>query len=101
MEKFETLELAIDFAKLVRKQRGLDLYSRDQLTRAAMSVALNLSEGAGRFTKNEKRRFYRISYGSLRECQTLLKILDKENTNVYQLSNKVGGSLWNLLKSLN
>ena len=32
------------------------------------SVSANIDEGFGRYGKKDKIRFYRISYGSLKEC---------------------------------
>ena len=42
-------------------------YMRDQLRRAANSVALNIPEGAGEFSPADKARFYRIAKRSATE----------------------------------
>ncbi len=46
----------------------------DQLNRAAASIAANLAEGNGRFTVADRRNFFGISRGSVRECVPLLEI---------------------------
>lgn len=51
---------------------------RDQLLRASLSIALNITEGSGRQTPKDKRRFYTIALGSLRETQTLVKIINNQ-----------------------
>jgi four helix bundle protein len=48
--------------------------SRAQFERACLSIALNLSEGSARPTERDRRRFYFIALGSLREVQTLLDL---------------------------
>ncbi len=50
---------------------------KDQIRRAAVSIAANIAEGFGRDTVKEKLRFYSISRGSLEECK-YLSILSKD-----------------------
>lgn len=46
----------------------------DQLRRAAVSIPVNISEGAARKLPGEFYQFLRISFGSLAEVETLLLI---------------------------
>ena len=46
----------------------------DQLRRAAISVPLNIAEGAGEFSKREKSRMYRIALRSATECAAILDV---------------------------
>jgi four helix bundle protein len=43
-----------------------------QLNRASVSVSTNFAEGFGRTSKNDKKHFYVIAYGSLLEVKSLL-----------------------------
>jgi four helix bundle protein len=49
-------------------------YLSDQLRRAAISVPLNIAEGAGEFSKREKSRMYRIALRSATECAAILDV---------------------------
>jgi four helix bundle protein len=72
---FENLlvyQKAVDFADRIASHtksfpRGY-YFLVDQLNRAALSVATNLAEGNGRFTKPDRRNFFIIARGSVQEC---------------------------------
>ena len=49
-------------------------YLSDQLGRASLSIATNLAEGNGRFTKPDRRHFFTIARGSVHECVPLLDL---------------------------
>ncbi|MCL4817817.1 MAG: four helix bundle protein [Vicinamibacteria bacterium] len=75
-EKLDCYRLAVAFqplaAELVAKA-GYNL--RDQFERAALSIALNVAEGAARRSGRERRRFYEIARGSAAECGALISVL--------------------------
>jgi len=78
---FESLQVyrkAIDLADEVASltegfPRGY-YFLVDQLNRAALSIATNLAEGNGRFTKADRKHFFTIARGSAQECVPLLEI---------------------------
>ena len=77
-ERLEVYQRALDFvtaaqtirAHLPAGNQGLS----DQLHRAAMSIVLNIAEGAGEFARKEKVRFYRIARRSATECAAILDL---------------------------
>ena len=85
---FEDLEIwkkAVDFAKTViditEKINTHRAHYRlvEQLEAASASVALNIAEGKGRYSKKEFMQFLYIARGSLYETITLLKIFYKKS----------------------
>jgi four helix bundle protein len=61
---------------IIRNNGGkLPLYFKDQLGRAALSVALNIAEGSGRSTAKDQKHFFIMANGSLREVEALLDML--------------------------
>ena len=74
---FRTYQLAKD---LYQACQGLKVphYVHDQFMRAALSVCLNLSEGSAKPSIKDRRRFYFIALGSLREVQACLDLHGSE-----------------------
>ena len=77
-ERLDVYQVSIKFltnaeeiAKNLPKGRS---YIADQLRRASLSVVLNIAEGAGEYSKNEKIRFYRMALRSATECVAILDV---------------------------
>ena len=49
--------------------------TRDQLARAGDSIALNIAEGNGKFSRKDRARFFQIAHGSALECAACLDLL--------------------------
>lgn len=77
-EKLDVYIATMDFVSLAHRiiaafpvgHAGL----ADQLRRAATSIALNIAEGAGEFSKPDKARFYRFARRSATECAAALDV---------------------------
>ena len=87
----EATELYLECEKLKLKNPV-----RDQLLRASLSIALNITEGSGRSTLKDKKRFYSIALGSLRETQTLIRII--QNQDLAERYYKLGALVYGLAR---
>lgn len=82
-EKLEVYQKAIDLAEQITDlteqfPRGY-YFLIDQLNRAALSIAANIAEGNGRFTKPDRKHFFVIARGSAQECVPLLELARRKN----------------------
>jgi four helix bundle protein len=80
-EKLTVYQVAIEFVILAdevieRLPRGR-AYLSDQLQRAALSISLNIAEGAGEYSADEKARFYRMAKRSATECAGVLDVCQR------------------------
>jgi four helix bundle protein len=82
-EKLLVYQKAVDFADQVCGKsedfaRGYGFLA-DQLNRASLSIAANIAEGNGRFTKPDRKNFFGIARGSVQECVPLLELALRRN----------------------
>lgn len=77
-EKLVVYQKSVDFADAICA--GTETFPRgygflvDQLNRAPLSIAANIAEGNGRFTKPDRKNFFGIARGSVQECVPLLEL---------------------------
>ncbi|MCR9204010.1 MAG: four helix bundle protein [Halobacteriovoraceae bacterium] len=77
MKNFKTYQLALEFYNECRKLKISNRVVKDQFERASLSIVLNLAEGSGRATEKDRRKFFVIAFGSLRETQCLIEMMDQ------------------------
>ena len=96
MEKFKIYQLAKQF---YHKSNNLKLREpmRNQFQRAILSIVLNLAEGSAKPTPKDRRKFYRIAFGSLREVQTILDIIN--HVELIKEADKLGAYLYKLCQN--
>ncbi len=77
-EKLDVYGLAVDFVartnelvEALPRGRG---YLADQLQRAALSIVLNIAEGAGKYSGDDKAAFYARARGSTTESAAVLDV---------------------------
>jgi len=75
-ERLDCYRVALEFAAMVPSlTKTARPALRDQLERAASSVALNLAEGCGRRARRDRLHFFAIAQGSAAECAAGIDIL--------------------------
>lgn len=89
------------------KGKNIEQSIKNQLTRASLSILLNIAEGSGRQTPNDKKRFYIICRGSIYECIALIDVLldfnyiNKEKyQQLYNNYEELTKMIFGLIKSL-
>jgi four helix bundle protein len=97
--------LAVEMYDNLRNCRDYGL--KDQMTRAAVSIASNIAEGAERNSKAEYIRFLHIAKGSAAELRTQVYIVQQigvyQNTQTTELITElkeISSMLQGLIKSL-
>ena len=72
-------ELNKEILNFLKQNKQIDVYLKDQLRRASISMVINIAEGSGKFSKADKKNFYTIARGSTYECVSLFEIIFEEN----------------------
>ena len=91
---------------VLKSNKSIDSYVRDQLKRASISTVINIAEGSGKFSKADKRNFYTIARGSVYECVSLLELIYEDSfipksefDNLYRDCAEVSRMLLGLINS--
>ncbi len=110
-EKLTVYQKAKSFHKAILKMllenEGINRMTRDQLSRASLSVVLNIAEGTSRFTNPSKKNYYVISRGSAFECVAALDILkdteiisELEYDQLYGRADELSRMLFKMIRNL-
>ncbi|MBP9673927.1 MAG: four helix bundle protein [Bacteriovoracaceae bacterium] len=94
---FKTYQLAKELYQVCKNLKA-PLHLKDQLLRASSSVVLNLAEGSGKETRKDKRKFFVIAFGSLREVSAILDLLYTKDANILNLLDKASAHLYKLIQ---
>ena len=98
LEKFTAYQMAKKYYSICKTQE-LPKFLYDQLQRASSSIVLNLAEGSAKRTMRDRRRFYNIAYGSLRECQAIIDLEKNDLIELTTLGNQLGAILYTLCRA--
>ena len=96
MKKLRTYKIAKEFYQN-SKRLCLKEPIKNQFQRATLSIVLNIAEGSAKPTAKERKRFYSISLGSLREVQAMLDLVDHKR--LIKEADILGGFLYQLWKN--
>jgi four helix bundle protein len=112
-EDLEVWQKAVDFAKkVINLTEHIDTGRKhyrliEQLESSSASIALNIAEGKGRYSKKEFIQFLCIARGSLFETLALLEIFyannwinDDQLDELKQIADKIGKMLSGLISSI-
>ena len=94
LRNFRAFELSVVFYKECKKVK-LPHAMKDQLTRAASSVSLNLMEGSAKSSQKERLRYYGIAFASIREIQAIIRLEDI--TGLHAQSDYLAAMLYKLV----
>lgn len=75
-------------------------YICDQLARASFSIVLNIAEGSGKSSNNDRKNYFTIARGSVFECVAVLDILSEQeqiSIDVYELNLKLADEISRML----
>jgi four helix bundle protein len=96
LKKFRSYQLSVQFYHQCYALK-LPRHLKDQLSRASSSVSLNLAEGYGKTSFQEKKKFYTTSLASLRECQAVLDLACVKQQSLHQMADHLAGCLYKLV----
>src|ERR1035437_914482 len=96
LNNFRTYRLSIEFYRMCQELKAPG-FLKNQLLRAASSIALNLSEGTAKPSAKERQRFYGIALASLRECQAALELNGTNVPRLLDLADHLGASIYRLV----
>ena len=103
-EKLLVYQKAIAFADSVcALTRGFPrgyFFLADQLNRAALSIAANIAEGNGRFTRADRRNFFGVARGSVQECVPLLELAARQKLLVTDRHQQMKANLEEIARML-
>ena len=79
LEVYKKAQLFYIECKNIAKDKLIEKYIRDQLSRASYSIVLNIAEGSGRRSAADRKNFFIISRASVFECVAIIDMLKIEN----------------------
>ena len=95
LKNFVAYQLSVEFYKASQTLK-LPRHLKDQFDRASSSVCLNLAEGSAKISRKDKTKFYNISFGSLRECESIMQLAVNCNDELVKRADRLAAILYRL-----
>ena len=92
-ERLDCYRLAADVVRWLGRHTIDEPHLRDQATRAAQSIVLNIAEGCGR-TGKSRRHHYSIARGSAAELSAALDLVPADTVAQQQKLRRINMMLW-------
>jgi four helix bundle protein len=86
--------------RLLKENKVIPSYVKNQLGRASLSIMLNIAEGSAKFSNRDRRNFYVIARGSVFECTSLVNFLYGEGEMIAELKDDLCASYEEISKIL-
>ena len=99
-------KLVLRIYNMTNKYPNKEIYNViSQLRRSVLSIPLNIAEGYGRMTREEFKRFLKISLGSSNEVEALLEIskelnyiTDEEYQEISKENEEIGKMIYSAIQ---
>ena len=93
--------------RLLKENKTIAVYAKNQLGRASLSIVLNIAEGSAKFSNRDRRNFYVTARGSVFECSSLInfvcderEIAKKTRDELYSTLEEISKVLFAMIKNL-
>ena len=93
--------------RLLKENKKIISYAKNQLGRASLSIILNIAEGSAKFSNKDRRNFYVTARGSVFECSSLVSFLYDEGEilaglkeELYSSYEEISRILFTMIKNL-
>ena len=97
-----------DLFNLAKSLNTENRFTKDQLSRASMSIVLNIAEGSSRFTDKERKYFFTVARGSVIECVAILDLLtdqkiisEEQQAQLIAQADEISRMLFSMIRKAN
>jgi len=93
--------------QLLKENKSITSYVKNQLGRASLSIMLNIAEGGAKLSNKDRVNFYVTARGSAFECSSLVSFLydvqelpDDLKQELYSLYEEISKMLFTMIRNL-